>query len=340
MSQKAISPNGIDLGVLESETKAFAGEDLSQIKDKAYQARLIAQDLYLASEAARIWEPQSTLENARRLLAEWKYDEVSALISEHLKTETSAQALGEWYLESARLQFYLGNFQCCMEHATLCLGFSPHAPTRISAAIVRAGSAFELGLIPLTVSELRNLQGLMKLYPGHPGDTYIQVLRIRIVARTQGLDAAHLELKNFERRLATETVLDMDALHVYLRARNDLCRLEGKLDLGTAAACVKVAEAIGDDLFRGFDLVDLWIALGSPLESSLLSEIQYLGTRHPRLRKLMDQIVSENTPENLITTAAGMRALHKNSRDLPKYIGPIPQSSQIVSTESGFQIDL
>lgn len=292
---------------LNAELISFTTGNLGVLTDKAYQARLIATDLVLAHESARTWLPTSELEKCRRAISSWNYEVAAQLAQNGLSTSTHAEEVGEWNVENARVAFHLGNFQDTIRFATSAIEISPHPPTRISAYILRGNSSLEVGSLEQCRMDIRTCEGILRLYPAHPGVNYLETLRVRLSMRDSSPLVAESLLRQFESRLHFGEQLDLDALHVYLRVKNDLFRISGKMDLATSLACVDVAAAIGDELYRGLDLIDLWVALNRPTDSALYFELLHLCEKHPRVRLLLEEVegFSDSVPRT--TTGQAMK---------------------------------
>jgi tetratricopeptide (TPR) repeat protein len=274
-------------------TMNFGGEDGFSEELRPYVARSLENDIG-KFVALGMTVDLPTLEQVRHFIAQSKYTEAMSIIESEINHADSSIVKAEFYLEEVRVQFYTGNFEAAIRAVDKCLSQNPITTSLISALQLRVGAAFELGDFRMAHRDLNDIYRFKKLFPHVPSIKYAEVFKIKILARTNGTGAARLALHQLMvDRLKLSERLDLDLIHVYLRCRNELNRLDFTPDLTTAIACVAVANELSDELYGAMDTLDVLISLPMSLRRQLSPEVRSMNARFERALSLWKSVSGE-----------------------------------------------
>lgn len=273
------------------QTMDFSGEGSFSEELRPYVARSLENDIG-KFVALGMTVDLPSLEQVRHLIAQSKYTEAMAIIDSEISQTDSSIIKAEFLLEESRAQFYAGNFELSIRAVEKCLSQNPITTSLISALQQRVASAFELGDFRMAHRDLNDIYRFKKLFPHIPSIKYAEMFKIKILGRTNGTVAARLALQQLMvDRLKISERLDLDLIHVYLRCRNELNRLDSTPELSTAIACLGVAQELSDDLYAAMDTLDVYVSLPLKKRNQLTLEVEASNARFQRSRALWNSIL-------------------------------------------------
>lgn len=291
------------------------------------------------AQARALTESTTDLETARTLLSAGRIEEAELLLGRLLSITLDGDALAEVYLEVARLRSYEGDAMGAVLACEKALSLGVSGVTRLTLLQICAHNHFEIGNFCSFADNMQDLEALYLLYPTHPARRYSETLKIRWIARTRGTSYARKELDAFLEASLQRFGFNLDLLHVYLRVRNDLNRLDETLSVGLSTVCVSVAEVIGDPLYATLDRVDLGVCLGM----SSLEEFQdFLGLEGSRFRKvanLLQEITAQESPVSQTGIAIKKLLGRPRARLLPPTRRPRLQNLVLLDLGLIFRLD-
>ncbi|MBX9769516.1 MAG: helix-turn-helix domain-containing protein [Bdellovibrionales bacterium] len=272
----------------------FSGEGGFSEELRPYVARSLENDIGKFVALGMTVELPS-LERVRHLIAQSKYADAMTLIASEMGQTDSSIIKAEFYLEESRAQFFTGNFELAIRAIDKCLSQNPITTSLISALQQRVGAAFELGDFRMAHRDLNDIYRFKKLFPHIPSIRYAEMFKIKILARTNGTQAARLALHQLMvDRFKMSERLDMDLIHVYLRCRNELNRLDQTPELSTAIACLGVAQELSDELYAAMDTLDVLISLPLKDRKQLSPEVEAINARFERSQALWMSIQGQS----------------------------------------------
>jgi tetratricopeptide (TPR) repeat protein len=202
-----------------------------------------------------------------------------------------ALAISPLHREDAPL-FFESNWSETIEKATRALSFNAPPVTQLALFQLRANAHFELGDFSRASSDVEEAIQLGSLYPYAVSLLYVRTLKVRILARDRGVDAAQESLNEILRERNLLKTLDLDLLLTFLRVQIDLNRLSNRSIERESLACYLLSDAIGDKLYAA------------------LAEFDYLSGRSSSILELLGQ------SEKLANSFSILRQMHHEMNEM------------------------
>jgi tetratricopeptide (TPR) repeat protein len=303
------------------EKAAFAMGDFKEFDKegylKAYAARILQNDYKMAS-ALELIEEFPLIEKIKNKLSVGELTEAAKMLSE-IKTKLSEEDdLGEVKLESCRLAFFEGNFEESIKEGSECIRLSLSGPTKIAAYQVRANAFFEIGKFDQCLSDLENVSLLAKLYPFSPVIFYADTAKIRLWARTRSPEYAMQKLKNLFIQRQRIGQINLDTLLTYLRVKIDILRLQKEDFYSEAAACFLIANSMGDKLYTGLALLDIWTSVNASQRKILTPNLEIARREFSRIERFARE--AENTSKSKCVLSQGINEFVNAKIKLPNRV--------------------
>ena len=278
-------------GELPSEESVDAQFYRAQVRD--WNAR--------KCEAIALLEPIDPLLKIRAYLMRGNLKGAESELSRAQISLADFEAQSEFLLERARLAIAKGEWSTAVEKTTEALSLRPTAVSTLTLLQIRALALFENNEWLASLKDLEAAESLRSIFPKSNAGFYAHALESKVRARAQGLKAGRKILD----QLWLYEKLNADLLLTLLRAELDLNRLQGLASPEIAIATNSISKFLGDQLYEGLALVDLFYSLPLTERAAFAVEIAHLCHTFSRIQNLCEEINTE--PESISATALTMR---------------------------------
>jgi hypothetical protein len=300
----------------------------------------------------------------RTLLFRGELGQAESIIQNLRKAEADPELQIEALLEQARLAAYQGDWN--LAHALSLEAISSQqlaSLSYLSTLQVHALSCFERGDFQGAINTLNSADSLSVVYPFSISTLYAKVLRARIAARNQGVDAGLQAINEILNDFRTSNrVLTGDSVHAVVFGIADIFkyaqiisdqngttqnRSEQNAKAGkelsarlanTLLASFQMTEAMGERLYSA--LASLDAAVCGPLEHRKWFFDQLAQSR--KEFKRIDRLVSEVFESKAVssTSAALLTSLLKSDRDAEQKSVQPPTANHLVFFEQKWAFQL
>lgn len=273
---------------------------LAQVPN-ARQAQILSQTSpELVLPAIRAAQLRGDLKEAEKLIQQFE----TAHSSDLAKTES--------LLEQARLAAFNGEWHKCFELCCDGLRLSPPLITLVSLLQVRAVAYFELGEFLLSLRDIENVETYSTMVPNAVGVSFSRILKTKVLARVEGVQKARRHIQRLWDSIDTTAVLNLDNLVALMRAEVDLNRISNEPSAMQAVACASVAHKLGDRLYLGLAILDLYFSVPLDSREEIMPILAPYVEEYPRIQNILKEIKSENDNDFLSTTAKSFTAKDNN----------------------------
>jgi tetratricopeptide (TPR) repeat protein len=246
------------------------------------------------SEMTALTKKVHPLLHARSLIMRGKLHPAKALLEELGTLKTSDHDLVEVDLENARVANAHAKWDEAIKLATLALGKQPSPVSTHTFLQIRALAYFEQGRFSETLVDLQDTELLCEAFPKSCSGFYAKILKAKTLARTRSLEAGRAELN-----LLWQTgEINSDLLLTLIRAEIDIRRLEQGPTLDLSICSHYVAYVLGDLLYQGLALVDVFYSLDHEGQRYLKNAMEKAKKKFVRIHILCDEIES-NSPKSV-----------------------------------------
>ena len=245
-----------------------------QAEDAVSHAVMISRVLesnYLKAEALL----QSTeskpdlIQLIRTKISRGQMEEAHALVIKALEiTQEDSSFKNDLQLELCRVFYRTGEWTQSIEVANVLLNRDTLPSVgRLAALQTRSLCWFELGNWDRALRDIEDSRSLKMLYEQSQCCLYTEVLKIKTLARKNGVEGTLPLLSELWKKTANgEIPGNADTLLTLLRLEIDLKRIDNKDFSQEALACFHTAHAMGDDLYEALSILDLAYSTPSPLQ--------------------------------------------------------------------------
>jgi hypothetical protein len=246
--------------------------------------------------------------------------------------------------EKAKLHGLEGNWKACADECTRALSLDPAPVTMLTLYQIRAVALYEQGFFAEAKQDLVRVDSLASIFPESQARFYASVLRLRISAKMSGgspdaakdaqndpqilasrLSAFSEELWNLPTASSDSSgglggEFNADEMLTLLRAELEL-RTDAGAKLGLQALLTfRLAEIVGDRLYRALALLDVWSCAKSDLRALIhpmlmegCAEFKRVQMVYSEMSELSDPDSENSTSGSLL--ASSMRAPEIGVRD-------------------------
>ncbi len=300
------------------EKAAFAEGDFQEFEKegylKAYAARILKNDYRLAS-ALELIEEFPVIEKIKNKLSMGQLADAQKMLSEIKDKMSEEDDIGEVKLEACRLAFFSGDFEASIKEGSECIQLSLSGPTKMAAYQVRANAFFELGKFEQCKSDLDSVSLLAKLYPFSPVIFYSDTAKVRLWARTRSPEYAFEKLKALFNQRQRAGQVNLDVLLTYLRVKIDILRLQKEDFYPEAAACFLIANSMGDQLYAGLSLLDIWTSVNAKQKKTLAPHLEAARRDFSRVDRFARE--TEDGSDSKCVLSQGINDFMKTSMKFP-----------------------
>jgi len=314
----------------QSDAATIAAEPYELL---AYNQHNIQCDA-IATESLTNFQELSILTNIRALLFRGKIAEAEILLEQN-KNQLKDQPLTfiELIQEEARLAFFNGDYHLGLELTEHALFLKPNHISRLALTQMKVLGHFELGDFNMAIRTIEESLVLTRLFIYSSSTHYLKSLETKIIARNQSPQIARDFLLRYFEELIRSKCLTLEIVSVIVRTQIDIFMLEGKEYLSWAKANYWIAKTMGEELYVGHAVLDLYCNDQNNALWIYSKVLPYFLQRFSRLKQLLFNIENDSN-EFVSTTAQTLRDFflkHQNKmlQDQHKFRSEFDLNNQI-----------
>lgn len=278
---------------------------------------------------------------ARAYIAKGSLGEAKAIIEALQSKLKNSLDKAEAGMDLARVYALQGRWADCASLCSEYIELNPVGITLLSLLNLRALAKFELMDFQGCERDLRNLEPLLSLFPHSVAALYSKTLQIKIFAIMGQFERAEVMLRILWVTLASRKNASREDILALLRSEISINGFQGKSITELALACYLLSRAIGNDLYVGLSLLDLYFSIEDKFRKDLLWSNYLMSQldRHERVKLLYTKVAIADQidcPTSLQLKSVQKFAIQNKSSDSHC----APDSSLIELLENSFSLVL
>ena len=232
----------------------------------------------------------NALENIRKLIALSHFQEAFERATELEKNCENELLLSELAFEKARICAFNGLWNEVVFFCSECQRQNPASITELGAIQARSIAYFEIGEFKKALQDIEKIESMESSFPQAVSVRLAKSHKVKVSMRLGLATAAHELLTKLWKEECVQKPINLYYLLILARVEIDLARVEKRNFNSWIHFCLQVSKHIGDDLYHGLALIDLWSVSHQNAKIEIEKALEPFLARFERMRLLWNEI--------------------------------------------------